>query len=49
MLTRFIAPAPPLVLVYPGNRYVTARVRAFVEHFARVFPPAGWLAELRGA
>ena len=42
LLTEFIAPAPALVLVYPGNRYVTAKVRVFSEFFADVFPREGW-------
>ncbi|HET6564184.1 MAG TPA: LysR family transcriptional regulator [Xanthomonadales bacterium] len=32
-----VAAAPALQLVYPGNRYLTARVRAFVDYFLRVF------------
>ncbi len=42
VLTAHIAPAPSLMLVYPGSRYVTARVRAFVEVFTDVFPLDGW-------
>lgn len=46
LLTRYCAPAPALMLVYPGGRYMTARLRAFVDHFTAVFPPRGWLVEL---
>lgn len=42
VLTRFVAMAPPIMLVYPGNRYLTAKVRAFGEFFADVFPANGW-------
>lgn len=42
LLTDRVAMAPPLVLVYPGNRYVTAKVRAFKEFFANEFPTDGW-------
>lgn len=38
------APAPvPVHAVFPSNRYLTAKVRAFVDHAARVFPAAGGL------
>lgn len=42
ILTEFVADAPALMLVYPGNRYVTAKVRAFAAFFAEVFPKEGW-------
>lgn len=42
LLTDSVAMAPPLVLVYPGNRYLTAKVRAFKEFFANEFPKQGW-------
>lgn len=42
VLTERVAPAPPIMLVYPGNRYLTAKVRAFGEFFADVFPAQGW-------
>lgn len=42
LLTDLVALAPPIVLVYPGNRYLTAKVRAFGEFFADVFPTDGW-------
>ncbi len=42
ILVPYVADAPPLMLVYPGNRYLTAKVRAFSEFFASVFPREGW-------
>ncbi len=42
VLTERIALAPPIMLVYPGNRYLTAKVRAFGEFFVEVFPANGW-------
>lgn len=47
VLTDYIAPAPSLSLVYPGNRYVTAKVRAFHEFFAGFLPTAGWWSLLK--
>ncbi len=42
ILTDHAAPAPPIMLVYPANRYLTAKVRAFGEFFADAFPAEGW-------
>jgi len=33
-----IAPAPSLQVVYPSNRYLTAKVRAFADFVAEIFP-----------
>ncbi len=41
-----VAMAPPLMLVYPGGRYVTAKVRAFNEYFAALFPKDGWWQQI---
>jgi hypothetical protein len=49
VLSDRIAPAPTLLLVYPGNRYLTARVRAFGDFFAGVLPRDGWWSLLRDA
>lgn len=46
LLTDYAAVAPPLVLVYPGNRYLTAKVRAFKEFFANEFPKEGWWPQI---
>ena len=42
VLTEFVSTAPTLVLVYPGNRYLTAKVRAFIDHMDESFPKEGW-------
>ena len=46
LLTDYAATAPPLVLVYPGNRYLTAKVRVFKEFFAKEFPRDGWWPQI---
>jgi len=33
-----VAPAPSLHVVYPSNRYLTAKVRAFADFVAEIFP-----------
>jgi len=38
ILTQHIAPAPSLQVVYPSNRYLTAKVRAFADFVAEIFP-----------
>lgn len=42
ILTDVVADAPALMLVHPGTRYVTAKVRAFKEFFSDEFPREGW-------
>lgn len=42
VLTQFIALAQPVVLVYPQNRYLPARVRAFAEFIENAYPAEGW-------
>lgn len=46
VLTDYIIPAPSLMFVYPGNRYLTAKVRAFNEFLADVFPRDGWWPQI---
>lgn len=38
VLADHIAPAPSLQVVYPSNRYLTAKVRAFADFVAEIFP-----------
>ena len=38
VLLEHIAPAPSLQVVYPSNRYLTAKVRAFADFVAEIFP-----------
>lgn len=40
VLLDHIAPAPSLQVVYPSNRYLTAKVRAFADFVAEIFPQA---------
>lgn len=40
VLLDHIAPAPSLQVVYPSNRYLTAKVRAFADFVAEIFPEA---------
>lgn len=46
VLTEFVAVAPTLTLVYPGNRYLTAKVRVFSEFFQQRFPKDGWWPDI---
>lgn len=46
LLTAIVAPAPPLTLVYPGNRYLTAKVRVFSDFFQQRFPKDGWWPDI---
>jgi LysR family transcriptional regulator, regulator for bpeEF and oprC len=40
VLEDWIAPAPPLNVVYPSNRYLTAKVRAFADFVTGLYAPA---------
>jgi LysR family transcriptional regulator, regulator for bpeEF and oprC len=39
VLEDWIAPAPPLNVVYPSNRYLTAKVRAFADFVTGLYAP----------
>jgi LysR family transcriptional regulator for bpeEF and oprC len=41
LLVEWAAPGPTLSVVYPSSRYLTAKVRAFSDFVAEVYPPAG--------
>lgn len=43
ILLDWAAPAPSVSVVYPGNRYLTAKVRAFADFVCEVYPGGGWL------
>lgn len=47
VLLECAASAPSLKVVYPSNRYLTAKVRAFADFVAETFPSAGWWDEIR--
>lgn len=46
LLTEWVAMAPDLTLVYPGNRYLTAKVRVFADFIAGRLPRHGWWADI---
>jgi LysR family transcriptional regulator for bpeEF and oprC len=46
VLPDWVAPAPPLKVVYPSNRYLTAKVRAFADFVSEIFPEKGWWPEI---
>ncbi|HNP36232.1 MAG TPA: LysR family transcriptional regulator [Woeseiaceae bacterium] len=48
LLSHYVAAGPPLILVYPGNRYVTAKVRVFNDFFEELFPKEGWWSDIAG-
>lgn len=49
ILADWVAPAPSLAVVYPSNRYLTAKVRAFAEFVASIYPSEGWWPEIARA
>jgi LysR family transcriptional regulator for bpeEF and oprC len=46
LLIENVASAPSLKVVYPSNRFLTAKVRAFSDFVAEVFPSDGWWPEI---
>jgi LysR family transcriptional regulator, regulator for bpeEF and oprC len=54
VLAEWAAPGPPLAVVYPSNRYLTAKVRAFTDFIFDLFPKEyakakgeqGWWSEV---
>lgn len=42
VLTEFVGWGPSLLLVYPGNRYLSARARVFIDFMSDAFPRDGW-------
>lgn len=43
-----LAAAPPIMVVYPASRYLSAKVRAFADFIACLYPKEGWWPELAG-
>jgi DNA-binding transcriptional LysR family regulator len=41
-----LAPAPSFAVVYPSNRYLTAKVKAFADFIAEIYPSKGWWPEI---
>ena len=46
VLADCVADAPSLMLIYPGNRYLTAKVRVFKDYFLKAFPKEGWWSDI---
>ena len=46
LLVEWVAQGPSLTVVYPSSRYLTAKVRAFTDFVAEVFPMIGWWEEV---
>jgi LysR family transcriptional regulator for bpeEF and oprC len=46
LLVEWAVPGPPLQVVYPSNRYLGAKVRAFTDFVAQVYPPDCWWSEV---
>jgi DNA-binding transcriptional LysR family regulator len=46
LLLELVATGPTLTVVYPGSRYLTAKVRAFSDFVAAIYPRAGVWAEI---
>lgn len=42
LLLDVVAPAPPLQVVYPSNRYLSAKVRALADFAGEIFRREGW-------
>jgi LysR family transcriptional regulator for bpeEF and oprC len=49
LLLELVLPHAPLYLVYPGNRYLTAKVRAFSDFMAEIYPGEGWWPDIVAA
>jgi|SRR5688572_30431074 LysR family transcriptional regulator for bpeEF and oprC len=47
LFVEWAAPGPPLTVVYPSGRYLTAKVRAFTDFVAEVYPMKGWWEEVK--
>ena len=46
LLLEWAAPGPAVSVVYPSGRYLTAKVKAFTDFVAEVYPMAGWWDEV---
>jgi LysR family transcriptional regulator for bpeEF and oprC len=46
LLTGWTPPGPPVSVVYAGNRYLTAKVRAFADFAQEVFPTESWWRDI---
>lgn len=46
LLSELVAKSLPVMLVYPRNRYLPARVRAFIDFIDRAYPKEGWWTKI---
>jgi LysR family transcriptional regulator for bpeEF and oprC len=46
LLLDWVARGPSLHLVYPQNRHLSSKVRAFADFVLEVFPPEGWWKDI---
>ena len=46
LFVEWAVPAPAFKVVYPSGRYLTAKVRAFMEFVTEVYPIKGWWDEV---
>ena len=46
LFVEWAVPGPAMKVVYPSSRYLTAKVRAFTDFVAEVYPMKGWWAEV---
>lgn len=48
LLTGWTPPGPPVSVVYPGSRYLSAKVRAFADFALEAFPAESWWRDILG-
>lgn len=48
LLADWTPPGPPVSVVYPGSRYLSAKVRAFADFAQDVFPTESWWRDILG-
>lgn len=46
LLIDHIAPAPAFTIVYPSNRFLSAKVKAFADFIAEIYPARGWWPDI---
>jgi LysR family transcriptional regulator for bpeEF and oprC len=46
VLLDWVASAPAIKVVYPSNRYLSAKVKAFADFIAEIYPAKGWWEEI---
>jgi LysR family transcriptional regulator, regulator for bpeEF and oprC len=46
LLVEWAVPGPPLQVVYPSNRYLGAKLRAFADFVIEVYPADSWWSEV---